>query len=481
MSSRIAATWRWLDSRLGIAKLWRTLALHPAPPDTAWWYVFGTATLTLFLIQVVTGICLALVYVPSTATAYDTLQYLNDDYTLGWLMRALHNVGASGMVVLLLVHMTRVFLMGAFKFPREMTWIAGVVLLFTTLGMCFTGQVLRWDQDAYWTVGVAAAMVGRVPYVGPELVKLVIGGANIGSEALTRFYAVHVFIFPGILFAVIGLHLYLVLRHGISERPVPGEAVDPATYREKYQRVLASGSPFYPEAALRDSISSALAVIVVVILAVLIGPEGPALPPDPTLIQATPRPDWYFMPFFTLLALCPRWLETYMMLGLPAVMFVILVLVPLVASRGKRSVKDRPVAVLTVVLLAVTLPMLVIVGYQSHWSPHMQAWTAVPVPQHIVEGLKPLELQGAVILQNKDCRNCHALDGKGGFRGPELTTVGRRLHHNELVRQVIQGGGDMPAFGDRLSPAEVEAVVAFLSTLGQPPPKAMKAPDGSDK
>lgn len=478
MRSRLAAIWQWLDSRLGVTGAWQELARHPVPRGLGWWYVFGSATLTLLLIQIVTGICLALVYVPSAGEAYDTLQYLNYHYPWGWLIRAIHNAAASGMVVMLVLHMTRVFLMGAFKYPREMTWIAGVVLLFATLGMCFTGQVLRWDQDAYWTIGVAAAMVGRVPVIGPALVNLVIGGANIGSEALSRFFALHVFVIPGVLLAILGVHLYLVLRHGISERPAPGEAVDPATYADEYEQKVAAGEPFFPDAALRDMVFSALVVIGVVLLAVVIGPEGPALPPDPTLVQATPRPDWYFLSLFALLALCPPWLETFVMLGTPVVLFVVLVLVPILASRGKRSVRDRPVAVLAVVLLYVTVPMLTIVGYQSHWSPHMQAWTDAPVPTQIVRGLKPLQLQGAVVFQNKNCRNCHALDGIGGFRGPDLTTVGRRLSRNELVRQVIQGGGDMPAYGDHLTPTEVDALVSFLSTLGQPPTKGS---DGSSE
>jgi len=464
--------WQWFDFRLGLRDALVPILRHPTPRGARWWYVFGSATLTLFVLQIVTGIGLALVYVPSADRAYETLEYLNYDASLGWFLRALHNCSASGMVVMLALHMTQVFLMGAFKYPREMTWLVGIVLLVCTLGMCFSGQVLRGDQDAYWTVGVSAAMAGRVPVVGPWLVRLLLGGETIGGQTLSRFFALHVFIVPAALIFFLVVHLYLVLKQGISAPPVTGRPVDPKTYAAEYEEELKRGEPFFPLAVARDAIFSALTVVVVVAVAAWLGPQGPGEPPDPTLIQAEPRPDWYFLPLFALLALSPPALEALAIFGVPTIALAVLVLVPFVAGKGERSPRRRPVAVLSVLMIYLVVGVLGWEGYRSPWSPDMFAWSGTPVPERIIKQLTPRELAGAAVFQNKTCRNCHALDGKGGQRGPDLTSVATRLTHDELIRQVIQGGGLMPAFGDQLSPAEVEAMVAFLETLkprGQPP------------
>ena len=162
--------------------------------------------------------------------------YLDYQHPLGWFLRALHYYAGSGMVVMVLVHMTQVFLHGAYKYPRELTWVVGVFLLVCTLGMFFSGQVLRWDPDAYWGLAVAGSMAGRVPVVGPQVVQLLLGGAIIGGDSLSRFFALHVFVIPGALLLLLGLHLWLVLKCGISAPPVPGQAVDPATYDAELPR-----------------------------------------------------------------------------------------------------------------------------------------------------------------------------------------------------------------------------------------------------
>lgn len=461
----------WLEERLGIAAALGPILRHRTPRGAKWWYVFGSATLTLFLLQVVTGICLAMVYVPSGDQAYESLQYLNYTQPLGWFLRAMHNTAAGGMVVMLVVHMTQVFLMGAYKYPRELTWLFGVGLLAITLGMAFSGQVLRWDQDAYWGVGVGASMAGRLPLIGPYVVKMLCSGPTIGGETLSRFFALHVFVLPGLLITLVAGHLYLVLRLGISSPPVAGRPVDPRTYHEEYEKELESGVPFYPNPVRRDMIFSALTVLVIVVLAAVIGPKGPGEPPDPTIITAEPRPDWYFLPLFGLLALLPPGLETPAIFGIPGVIGLVLVLIPFVGSKGERHPKRRPVAVLSVVMFFTVAGVLGWLGNTSPWSPVMDAWSGLPVPERMVKRLKPLELQGAAVFQVKTCRNCHALDRSGGRRGPDLTDVATKLSRDELIRQVIQGGGLMPAFGTQLTPSEIDAMVAFLETLrpeGQP-------------
>ncbi len=476
----------WFDRRLGISSTLLPVLRHPIPRAVdgpmGWWYIFGSASMTLLAVQIVTGIGLALVYVPSADKAYASLLYLNEVEPLGWFLRSLHYYAGSGMVVMVLAHMTQVFLQGAYKYPREMTWVVGVCLLLCTLGMFFTGQILRWDPDAYWGLGVGASMAGRVPVLGPWIVEVLLGGPVIGADSLSRFFALHVFVIPGTLLAALGVHLWLVLSCGISDVPRPGVLVDPRTYDAEYhESVTKSGVPFLGDALLKDLFASAVAVIVVVTIAAILGPKGPTGPPDPTLPGANPRPEWPFLWLFALLALSPPSIETFVMLVFPVVLIVALFLVPFVSNRGERAPSRRPVAVLSVIVIYTVLGILTYEGQTAPWSPEMTAWSGDPIPVHLVEHSSPLELQGAVVFQNKNCRNCHAIDGSGGQRGPDLTTVGVRLTSDQLIDQVSNGtpgakgapgGGEMPAYGKQIDAPQMTALAAFLASLrpaGQPP------------
>ncbi len=297
----------WFEERLQLKKLILPSATHPVPRSSAsWWYVFGSATLIIFMLQIVTGICLALVYVPSPSGAFASLEHLNYQQPLGWFLRALHFWGSNFMVGVMSLHMIQVFLFGAYKYPRELTWIVGVFLLLCTLGMAFTGQILRWDQDAYWGLGIGVAMIGRAPLIGAELVHLVLGGAIIGAETLSRFFALHVFVIPGLLFGLIGIHLLLVLKVGINEWPMPGRLVDRTTYRERYEEEVKKDgcrSSRWPPG--KTSCSAASFILAILACAALFGPYGPNGPADPTLIRTVPRPDFYFLSLFALFALLP--------------------------------------------------------------------------------------------------------------------------------------------------------------------------------
>lgn len=475
----------WFETRLNLSETLGPLLRHPVPRGLVgkggWFYVFGSMTMSLLGIQILTGICLALVYVPAADNAYTSLESLNYDVYMGWYLRALHNTAGSAMVVMAIVHMIQVFLWGAFKYPRELTWLAGVVLLLLTLGMAFSGQVLRWDADAYWGTGVGASMMGRVPMIGPALVHLLLGGPVIGADTLSRFFALHVFIIPGMLLAVLGLHLYLVVKRGASTVPIEGKVVDPKTEDAEYEKELKDGVPFYPEPFWRDAFASGVTVVVVAVLAAILGPAGPSAPPDPALIPANPRPDWPFLWLFGLLSLAPPEAETAIILGLPVVLIGVLFLVPFIAKRGERHPRRRPVAVLSVIVIFLVLGVLSWYGAKAPWSPHMEAWSGDPVPEKYLKGRTPLQLQGAVVLQNKNCRNCHALGGLGGERGPALDGVAVRQTRDQLVRQVIQGGGNMPAYGKQLRPAEVDALVDFLTTLRREGEKTAQAPDNGGK
>jgi ubiquinol-cytochrome c reductase cytochrome b subunit len=456
----------WFEARLGLqATLGPTLS-HTVPQSAKWWYVFGSMTMLLFMTQIMTGICLSLVYVPSADEAYASLEYLNYDQQMGWFLRALHVWGSHLMIAMMTIHMIQVFLFGAFKYPRELTWIVGVLLFFCTLGMGFTGQVLRWDQDAYWGMGVGMSMAGRLPVIGPGLVQFVLGGPIIGGESLSRFYALHVFVIPGSLIALIGVHLLLVIKCGVNEHPTPGVLVDKATYRERYEReVHKRGMPFFPNAAGRDMIACGTTLTLLFICAVLFGPAGPNGEPNPMLIDTAPRPDIWFQSLFAVLALLPPYMETFLILAFPGLAIAVLFLLPFLSGDGEKHWRRRPISVLLLSILCISLGSLTYLAYQAPWSPVMNAWRAMPTPVQYVKGRSPLQLQGALIVQNKQCRNCHALDGLGGRRGPALDGVGARLNGDQIIRQVIQGGGNMPAYGKHLSPAETTAVAAFLTSL----------------
>jgi len=459
--------YNWLELRLQLQAPVEDAALHPVPRNTAsWWYVFGSAAFTLLLLQIATGILLAIVYVPSAAHAWDSLNTLNHDLPLGWFLRAMHGWGSNFMVAVVLIHMAQVFLFGAYKFPRELTWIVGVFLLLMTLGMAFTGEVMRFDQDAYWGLGIGVSIVGRVPLIGGPLVNLMMGGPIIGGATLSRFFALHVFVIPGTLLVLVAVHVWMVLKLGINDWPMPGRPVRRSTYLAEYHKLSHEhGFPFVPGAFWKDLIFSGAVLAAVAVCALVFGPYGPNGQPDPTIIQTNPKPDFFFLWIYAILAYLPPELETAFILIVPILGIAVLLALPFYAGEGEKSWHRRPVAVLVLVTVAVSFGVFTHLGTFTPWSPIMDAWTSDTVPSKFLQDRTPLERQGAIVFQEKQCRNCHALEKVGGLRGPALDDVATRLTEDQLYRQVLQGGGNMPAYGKNLSPPETTALVRFLTTL----------------
>lgn len=457
----------WLDDRLKLTNLWEHTAGHIIPRSSAsWFYVFGSATLLCLMLQLVTGTLLAMVYVPSGAEAYSTLEYLTYEQPLGWFLRAMHYWGSEFMVTIMFLHMTQVFLFGAYKYPREITWMSGCALMLITLGLAFTGQVMRFDEDAYWGLGIGAAIMGRVPFIGEQLVHLMLGGPILGGETLSRFFAIHVFILPGTILAIVALHLRMVLTKGINEYPKPGHVVRKETYDQEYKAILKKdGIPFAPHGIGKDLIAASIVIGGILFCAAVFGPKGPTGPPFPREIDVVPRPDFFFMWIFAVAALMPDWMESFALLAVPPVAILALFALPFFNGLGEKHWSRRPVAVIVVILTYVSFGVLTYLGITSPWSPQMEAWTGDITPADRVVGRSPLQLQGLVTLQNKQCRNCHAIEGIGGHRGPDLADVGTRLTAPQLARQVIQGGGNMPAYGKNLSPDQVDALVAYMTSL----------------
>ena len=456
----------WFEERMGLSEVILPIITHPVPRKVGWWYVFGSATLTAFIVQVVTGVALAMAYTPSTQSAYQSLQFISTQAPFGAVVRGMHYWGASAMVVLILIHTCRVFLMGSFKYPREVNWLTGTVLLLLTLAMAFSGQLLRWDQTAYWSISVAAAQAERVPLVGPWLGHVVIAGDVIGGATLTRFFATHVFLIPALLFGVIGVHLYLVIKDGISEPPEPGKPVRRATYKQEYNRLLRrEGVPFFPDAVWKDVVIAIGVVGLILVLAIVVGPSTLDKPPDPTVIEAYPRPDWYFLSYFAILALIPPAVENYVIIGAPLLAGFAMLVLPFIANEGERAPSRRPWAIATVGFILTAMVVLTLAGARAPWSPLLGAEKPRAVPASVVQGASAEVQHGAQVFVSKDCISCHQIAGAGGNRGPDLTRVGARLTRDELTWRILGGGNNMPAFGGNIAPQDLQDVLAFLQSL----------------
>jgi ubiquinol-cytochrome c reductase cytochrome b subunit len=459
---------RWFDDRLGISDMVGPSMTHLVPRDAGWWYVFGSATTLAFIVQVATGVALSFSFVSSSSQAYDTLLFISDHAPFGRFLRGLHYFGASAMVLMVGAHMAQTFLFGAYKYPREMNWATGVLLLGFTMGMGFTGQLLRWDQTAAWSVVIAAEQAGRVPLIGDWVARFILGGNTIGGATLSRFFAIHVFIIPGMMFAFIGLHVWLVMRHGITDMPKAGKPVNPKTYRKEYHELLEKdGIPFWPDGAWRDFVFGTGLIIAITLLAIIVGPPVIEKPPDPSILEAYPKPDWYLLWYFALLALIPARLEGYVMILLPAIIGTLLLIVPLLNNKGERAPNRRPWSIAVSLLSVIMIGSLWIAGAKTPWTPNFDA---KPLPPEVVGADSGPVFVGSQVFFAKACINCHLIEEHGGRRGPDLTFVGDKLSKGDLTTRIVNGGVNMPAYGSSLKPEELDAVVAFLQSRQRPHP-----------
>lgn len=208
----------WLDERIGLNDLYTNMLDRPEP-KTTWWNTLGSASMFLFILQGLTGIFLTVYYTPSPDHAYDSINYIMEGVAFGWLIRGIHHWGATLMVVLVFVHMLRVFYTASFKYPRELTWLIGIGLFLTTLGMGFTGYLLPWNQKSYWATTVGTRIAGTVPFIGDFILKALRGGPELSALTLQRFFSAHIWIIPATLVALMGIHLFLVIKHGESHCP----------------------------------------------------------------------------------------------------------------------------------------------------------------------------------------------------------------------------------------------------------------------
>jgi ubiquinol-cytochrome c reductase cytochrome b subunit len=237
-----------------------------------------------------------------------------------------------------------------------------------------------------------------------------------------------------------------------------------------------------PDGFRKDLIFTALVIAALLVTAAVMGPKGPNGPPNPAIIQTRPHPDFYFLWMESLMGLLPSWLDTPFAFAVLPILIAGLIALPMISPTGERHLMRRPLSMIVAIVAFTVLAATTWLGTYDPWAPDMDAWSGTPIPVDYIKNRSPLEIQGAILIQSKQCRNCHSLDGAGGMRGPALDTTATRLTRDELIRQILQGGGNMPAYGKALKPAEVDAIVAFLRTMhpaNEPPAHNSEQPHSS--
>jgi cytochrome b6 len=349
--------WTWLDQRIGLADLEKLARKKQVPVHRhGVWYYFGGMTLFLFIVQVVTGTLLLFYYRPSAEEAYESVQFLMAEVEFGWLIRSIHAWSANLMIFTLFIHLFSVLLLKAYRPPREVTWFSGVGLLTIALGFGFTGYLLPWNELAYFATKVGTEIMGAVPLVGRFLLRLLRGGDEVTGATLTRFYGIHVAVLPGLVMLVLGLHLYLVQKHGMSV-PFPVE-------RQGDRRTM----PFVPNFLLRDIVGWLSALAILAALAAFIpaelGRKADPFAPAPVGI----KPEWYFMFMFQTLKYLPSHI-----LGLEGEIVGIvgfglgglfLLLIPFLDRRAARG-QPSPLFTWIGVLIIVYIVVLTYLGYAA--------------------------------------------------------------------------------------------------------------------
>ena len=463
----MASMFRWLDERLDLRRAKRDLLDREVPARLTWWHTLGSATFTVFLVQVITGTTLATYYSASPDHAYDSIRYISHQVASGSLLRGIHHWGASAMVVLLLAHMIRVFAVGAYKYPREINWLLGVGLFLVVMGFSFTGYLLPWDQKAYWATAVGTNIAGTTPLIGGALVTLLRGGSELGAATLARFYAFHSLWLPLVLAVVVALHLVVLIRQGIAARPrdlevgAPRKTNDPAYppyYREAYAATKKGGMRFWPDILGKDAIVSAVVVLLIVLIAAMFGAPFEA-PADPTDTSYVPRPEWYFLPIYQLLKLVPGSLESVVAVGVPTILILVLLGLPFFDRGSTRNLLHRPVALAGLAFILGGAGFLI--GAAGRAPAGARAEGAP---------LSSIQRAGRALYQSQQCGGCHRMAGQGGEEGPDLTTVGLRhsagwLHSFIESPSRFHAESRMPSYGPpALTHQEIEELAQFLSS-----------------
>ncbi|OGW42460.1 MAG: hypothetical protein A2010_17340 [Nitrospirae bacterium GWD2_57_9] len=413
----------WLDERIRIRSFWKVIEERSIPGGTSWFYVLGSSLLFIFILQMLTGIFLALYYVPSPDHAYASVKFIQEEATFGSFVRGMHHWGASFMMVIIAFHMLRVFIFGSYKKPREIVWLIGVGLIAVVFGFAFTGYLLPWDQKAYWATVVGTNVAGTVPVAGGILLNIVRGGPEIGNLTLSRFFAVHTYILPWTIALLAGLHVLMLELAG------PGGAWDPAKHTPD------RNEPLFPNQIYKDSLFI-LGIFVAMAALAIIAPAALEPQADPTDTSYNPRPEWYFYFMFQLLRVFEGPFEVVGTVVLPTLAGLVLVLLPFLDRRAERAPAKRKILMAVAGCIVVGVIVLTMLGALA---PMVQA-PAVTAPS---------VLAGRMLYDKNGCSACHSIDGRGGKIGPDLSHVGRKRDRDWLIKhfrdpQALVPGSIMP-------------------------------------
>jgi ubiquinol-cytochrome c reductase cytochrome b subunit len=441
----------WLDHRTGIHSAVRKFLYEEIPASSGWHQVFGSVAVFLFLVQAFTGALLAFNYAPTPGDAYNSLRYILTELTAGRLMRGLHHWGASMIVVVVVLHMVQVFLYGAYKKPREATWMVGVVLFLLTLAYGLTGYLLPWDNRAYWGTVVTTQIASQAPIAGPYLARLLGGGGAVGVVTFARFYGMHVLLLPPATMFLLLLHIYLVRKHGVA--PAPGDDVLPR-------------QQFYPRQVFKDTVAIFVAFAILFVMAVAVRVPLEQLA-DPTDTSYIPRPEWYFLFLFQTLKLFQGPLEVVGSVVLPSLAILTLILVPFLDRSQMVKVTRRTVAFLFVALAAIGWSGLTIAAVMTTPHPASMAVVDYSAPTDWMQ-LSPEELAGVAYFREENCVSCHSIGGRGGTVGPDLTRITIHKDAAWMIQHFkhpasMRPGTSMPAI--QLADSQLNALAAFLLKL----------------
>jgi ubiquinol-cytochrome c reductase cytochrome b subunit len=467
----------WLNRRTGLDTLLRTALYEPIPGGARLAYVFGSALLFIFISQVITGIFLALYYVPSADHAHTTVAYITKAVTAGSFLRSLHAYGSSSMVIVLLLHLSQTYIYGAYKGRRELLWLSGCLLFALILGMAFTGYLLPWDQRSYFATAVGTNAASEVPLIGESLKRMMRGGTEMGTLTISRFFVAHVFLIPACIFALVASHIFLFRKAGAAG-PVNEHPYDPKLKPEL----------FYPRQVLMDLSLTALLIIGLGLLCFFVPIQlGP--PANPADAQYVPRPEWYYLPIFQWLKYWHGSASVIGILVIPTVLVLAIIALPFLDRGIERRPWKRPVAMGA---YAFVLFVLVGLGLRSQYvDKHDPGVAQQLAKQKTEEGeymhkpfepelssaslaaanaalADPLAAKGKTIFEAQSCNACHGDGGVGTAAAPALVGIAAKFSPEQIAQLVKNPNTKMTAGGMPpidLPPDDLKALIAYVESL----------------
>jgi ubiquinol-cytochrome c reductase cytochrome b subunit len=456
----------FFGSRTGWRELRKHVLLEPVKGGSRWTSAFGSLLLFMFVLQVITGVLLATCYAPSVGTAWQSVKYIQEEAPLGWFIRGMHHWGSSAMVILLLLHLIQVFVWGAYKRPRELTWMTGVLLLIAILGLAFTGYLLPWDEKAYWASKVGLGIISTIPLIGGRVSLLLQGGPDMGNLTLTRFFALHGFVLPGIVMALVVVHLYLFRRHGVT-----------TAWWEDEKQLQSKTEPFWPGQVFKDCVV-ALGLLAILTIWVCTHPAPLGALADPSKAYEA-RPEWYFMFLFQLLRYFHGPYEILGTFVLPTLFFCILFFWPLLDRNPSHDPRRRPLAMSMLAIGTIGLVGLTIFAVAGDVRMTKPEIALQPKPS-----AAPVQKLDAAGIYAANCLACHAVDGTGNIMRVALTTLPdftnstwQKTQTDQNFLDRIQNGKPpaMPPFKDKLNANQIQALLvyvrAFAVNSSQTPPQ----------